>query len=175
LDKSEKQIKQPTQAGTNRRSFLNWLWVGLGLAALVEFVGLVNAFLTSRKPQTAQQDAQTVIMAGQVDNFKANSVTAFPRGHFYLVCLEGGGFLAISRRCTHLGCTVPWHAEQMKFICPCHSSTFDIHGDVIEAPAARPLDLFRLTIENKVIKVHTGERIKRAGFQTGQIVYPKKI
>jgi Rieske Fe-S protein len=63
----------------------------------------------------------------------------------------------------------------MKFICPCHSSTFDIHGDVIEAPAPRPLDLFRLTIENKVIKVHTGERIKRSEFQTGQVVYPKKI
>jgi cytochrome b6-f complex iron-sulfur subunit len=91
------------------------------------------------------------------------------------VCLEENGFLAISRRCTHLGCTVPWNAEQMRFICPCHSSTFDIHGNVIDAPAPRALDLFQVTIENNVIQVHTGKRIQRSEFRTEQVVFPKKL
>ncbi len=172
MDKNEAQTKQPT---TSRRSFLNWLWIGLGLAALVEIGVLVNSFLTSRKPKTSQGDLGDVIKAGHVDNFKPNTVTAFPRGQFYLACLAEHGFLAISRRCTHLGCTVPWNAEQMRFVCPCHSSTFDINGDVIDPPAPRALDLFRVTIENNLINVNTGERIKRSEFRTEQIVYPKKI
>ena len=172
MDKNEAQTRQPT---TDRRSFLNWLWVGLGLAALVEIGVLVNSFLTSRKPKTAQGNLGAVIEAGPVDNFKPNTVTAFPRGQFYLVCLSENGFLAISRRCTHLGCTVPWNAEKMRFVCPCHSSTFDIHGNVIDAPAPRALDLFRVSIENNRIKVYTGERIKRAEFRVEQVVFPKKL
>jgi cytochrome b6-f complex iron-sulfur subunit len=174
LDKSEEQTR-PTQAATNRRSFLNWLWVGLGLAALAEIVVLINSYLTSRRSKAARDDFETVIEAGQVDAFKPNTVTAFPRGQFYLACLEGSGFLAISRRCTHLGCTVPWNVDQQRFICPCHASVFDIRGDVIEAPAPRALDLLRVTIENKVIKVHTGDRIKRSIFKTEQIVYPGRL
>jgi len=175
LDKSEEQTRQPTQAATNRRSFLNWLWIGLGLAALVEIGVLVNSFLTSRKPKASQGDLGAVIKAGHVDNFKPNTVTAFPRGQFYLACVAENGFLAISRRCTHLGCTVPWNAEQKRFVCPCHSSTFDIHGNVIDAPAPRALDLFRVSIENNLIKVYTGERIKRSEFRKEQVVFPKKL
>ena len=164
---------QSKPSGTNRRSFLNWLWIGLGLAALVEFAGLVNAFLTSRKLKADGEASDAVVVAGQIDNFKPNTVTAFPRGQFYLACLQDGGFLAISRRCTHLGCTVPWVADQMQFVCPCHSSVFDIHGDVVEAPAPRALDLFRVTIENRVVTVHTGQKIKRTGFKTDQVVFPR--
>jgi cytochrome b6-f complex iron-sulfur subunit len=166
---------QATQPSATRRSFLNWLWVGLGLAALAEIVWVVNSFLTSRKPSADQGSSGPVIVVGHVDNFQPNTVTAFPRGQFYVACLATKGFLAISRRCTHLGCTVPWDTEKMKFVCPCHSSTFDIHGSVIDTPAPRALDLFRVTIENNMIKVHTGERIKRSEFRTDQVVFPKAL
>jgi cytochrome b6-f complex iron-sulfur subunit len=88
--------------------------------------------------------------------------------------LHDGGFLALSRTCTHLGCTVPWVAKENKFICPCHSSQFDIKGEVISPPAPRALDIYEITIENNVLKVDTGNRIKRSQFDAGQIVYPKK-
>ena len=42
------------------------------------------------------------------------------------VCLEDGGFLALHRQCTHLGCTVPWVPARQAFVCPCHASAFDI-------------------------------------------------
>ena len=56
--------------------------------------------------------------------------------------LDDGGLLALSCKCTHLGCTVPWVEKEKKFLCPCHASAFDITGNVINSPAARALDTF---------------------------------
>jgi cytochrome b6-f complex iron-sulfur subunit len=88
--------------------------------------------------------------------------------------LEDGGFLAVSRKCTHLGCTVPWVDKEKKFACPCHGSAFDIRGEVISPPAPRALDLYPVVIENNVIKVDTRSPIKRSEFRTDQLVYAKK-
>jgi nitrite reductase/ring-hydroxylating ferredoxin subunit len=157
---------------TSRRSFLNKLWAGLGVLALAECLGLTFAFLRPRKPRTKSGEFGGIIIAGPVDNFSPNSVTAFTRGHFYLSRLEGGGFLAISRKCTHLGCTVPWLVEEKQFRCPCHASAFDIRGEVISPPASRALGLFKVVIENDIVKVDTGKLSKRSEFREWQVVHP---
>jgi len=110
--------------------------------------------------------------AGPVKDFLPGTVTAFPRGRFYLARLEDGGFLALSRRCTHLGCTVPWVAEEKRFLCPCHSSSFDIRGEIVRPPAPRALDLFLVKIENNVVMVDSGNPIKRSRFESEQVTYP---
>ncbi|MEJ2235204.1 MAG: Rieske (2Fe-2S) protein [Syntrophobacterales bacterium] len=140
---------------SSRRSFLNKLWIGLGLVAVAEVVAVVFSFLRSKKSKPRQADSNAVVTAGAVDKFEANSVTAFVRGRFYLARLEDGGFLALSSKCTHLGCTVPWVEKEMKFACPCHGSAFDITGTVINSPAPRPLDIYPISIENNVVKVDT--------------------
>ena len=156
----------------SRRSFLSKLWLALGALTFAELVVVVIAFFKPRKPRaTAEQDA--IVVAGSVDNFEPGTVSAFVRGKFYLARLEDGGFLAMSRTCTHLSCTVPWVSGENKFICPCHSSEFDIRGEVINPPAPRALDLYPVTIENKVLKVDTGKLTKRSEFSTDQVTYPK--
>ena len=159
----------------SRRSFLNKLWIGLGILALLEFALLVIAYLRPSKTGVKSGNSETIIEAGPVAKFSLNSVTAFIRGKFYLCRLEDGGFLAISRKCTHLGCTVPWLDKEKRFACPCHASAFDIKGEVINPPAPRPLDLYRLFIENNIVKVETGKRIKRSEFRAEQVVYAKKV
>ena len=165
----EKEKAEPT-----RRSFLNILWIILGGVALAEFVAVAFAFLRPRKSKAGGENADSIISAGAVERFTPNSVTAFVRGKFYLARLEDGGFLALSRTCTHLGCTVPWVEKEMKFACPCHGSAFDITGNVIEAPAPRALDIYPTTIENNMIKVDTRKPIKRSMFRVEQVVYPEK-
>ena len=171
---SEKEIENNKESGRTRRSFLNKLWVGLGILALIEFAGLVVAYLRPIKKQGGSAEIGTVMEAGSVDGFPLNSVTAFVRGKFYLCRLEDGGFLAVSRTCTHLGCTVPWVDKERRFACPCHASAFDIQGEVISPPATRALDIYHLFIENNMVKVDTGKRIERSVFRKEQVVYAKK-
>jgi len=155
----------------SRRSFLNKLWIGLGLVALAEVVAVVFSFLRSNKSKRREADSSAMVTAGAIDKFEPNSVTAFVRGRFYLARLEDGGFLALSRKCTHLGCTVPWVEKEKKFACPCHASVFDITGAVINPPAPRPLDIYPVSIENNVVKVDTSKPIKRSEFRAEQVTY----
>lgn len=158
----------------SRRSFLTKLWLVLGTIAFAELIAMVIAFFRPRKPRTTAAEQDTIIVAGAVDNFEPGTVSAFVRGKFYLARLEDGGFLAMSRSCTHLSCTVPWVSRENKFICPCHSSEFDIRGQVANPPAPRALDLYQIEIENNVIKVDTSKHRKRSEFAADQVTYPKK-
>ena len=160
-----KPIPEPS-----RRSFLGKLWLLLGGAALAEAVWIVSDFFKPRRSRAADDAASLVIVAGPVDRFEPGSVTAFPKGRFYLARLADGGFLALHRECTHLGCTVPWVATEERFVCPCHASSFDITGDVLSPPAPRPLDVFPVRIENDIVKVDTRRAVKRQSFVASQVV-----
>jgi cytochrome b6-f complex iron-sulfur subunit len=159
----------PVEASSSRRGFLGRAWLLLGGVALAEAVWIVSDFFKPRR-RRATDDASTVIVAGPVDRFEPGSVTAFPKGRFYLARLADGGFLALHRECTHLGCTVPWVATEDRFVCPCHASSFDITGDVLSPPAPRPLDIFPVRIENDIVKVDVRKAIKRQSFTTSQVV-----
>jgi cytochrome b6-f complex iron-sulfur subunit len=169
----KEQMDITTADSSCRRRFLTKIWIGLGVLALVECLGVVIAFLKSPKPAEKVRDFGTILEGGPVERFTPDSVTAFVRGRFYLARLEDGGFLALSSKCTHLGCTIPWLADEKRFGCPCHASTFDIRGEVISPPAPRPLDICQVFIENNVVKVDTSKRIKRSEFRAEQVVYPK--
>jgi Rieske Fe-S protein len=144
------------QKTESRRKFIKRIWGGLGIIAFGELILVCAAFLKPGKPRAADTDSVDLVVAGDVDTFDINSVTAFKRGRFYLSRLENGEFVALSRKCTHLGCTVPWVKEEGKFICPCHASSFDIAGNVINAPATRALDRYPVIIENNIVLVDTG-------------------
>ncbi len=169
--------KQDDEKGSSvipaRRSFLNILWLSLGFVALVELITVAFAFLRPDKSKARREKSDAIVTGGALDQFIPNSVTAFVRGRFYLARLEDGGFLALSRKCTHLGCTVPWVAAENRFICPCHGSSFDITGNVIHPPAPRALDMYSVIIENDIVKVDTSKPIKRAEFSSEQVIYAK--
>ncbi len=173
--KKQTAKEEVNQKGNSRRGFLTKLWYALGFVALAEFIAVAFAFLRPGKPEARPENVAATVTAGEVDSFAPGSVTAFVRGRFYLARLADGGFLALARKCTHLGCTVPWVANENKFACPCHASAFDISGNVISPPAPRALDIYAVTIENDIVKVDAGKPIKRREYRTDQVVYPKKI
>jgi len=156
-----------------RRGFLNRLWLLFGGVALAELMAGTFIFFRSTSRKALQEETDKIITAGAVDNFEPGTVNAFVAGKFYLARLDDGGFLAMSRRCTHLSCTVPWVAEENKFICPCHASEFDIRGEVTNPPAPRALDLYQVEIHNNVLTVNTGKLRKRSAFASDQVTYPK--
>lgn len=159
----------PDPAPDSRRRFLWRAWLALAGVAVAEAVWVVVDFLRPRPAATPQ--GGTIVVAGPVDRFEPGSVTAFPEGRFYLARLADGGFLALSRQCTHLGCTVPWEADQERFVCPCHASAFDARGDVLSPPAPRALDLMPIRIENDVVKVDVSRPVRRGRFRPEQVTY----
>jgi cytochrome b6-f complex iron-sulfur subunit len=142
------------EASSSRRRFLWKVWLGLGGLALLELVWVVVDFLRPRKAR-AEADTGAVVIAGPIERFELDSVTAFPQGKFYLARLPDGGFLALSRECTHLGCTVPWIGEEQRFV-----------------PAPRALDLFAIRIENGIVKVDISKPVKRQSFRVAQVTRP---
>lgn len=53
---------------------------------------------------------------------------------------SSGELLVLSRKCTHLGCSVQWNPTLETWDCPCHGSRFDPSGTVVQGPAQRDLE-----------------------------------
>ncbi|MDA8161717.1 MAG: ubiquinol-cytochrome c reductase iron-sulfur subunit [Desulfobacteraceae bacterium] len=52
------------------------------------------------------------------------------------------GPIAVSRQCTHLGCTINYKGHEKGFLCPCHQSHFSWDGRYISGPAKKDLPRF---------------------------------
>ena len=55
---------------------------------------------------------------------------------------------ALSRICTHEGCSVNFDLAQNKLICPCHGSTYEApDGNVISGPTQRNLKKINVKVD----------------------------
>lgn len=76
-------------------------------------------------------------------------------GRFFLIH-PPGGIVAAYRKCTHLGCAVPYAKSENQFHCPCHGSIYDKLTAIKTAgPAPRGLDLFHISEVNGALIVDT--------------------
>lgn len=151
--------------GLDRRQFIGLAWAAT-LAVLTVQAG--NAFIKFWTPELEPGAFGTKFRAGEVDEFEVGSVHFFREGRFYLVRLEEG-FLALYRKCPHLGCAVPWDEAQGNFNCPCHTSLFNEKGEVLSGPSPRPLDYFPVEIRGDVVFVDTGRLMTRQEFDETQV------
>jgi cytochrome b6-f complex iron-sulfur subunit len=158
----------------DRRSFMAY---GLWAAAITLVVegGVVTVQAVRALPKTAAFGSK--FEAGKVSDFPVGSVTYFLEGRFYISSLPGG-LLALYRKCTHLGCVVPWRPDEQsedslepsgRFNCPCHGSRFDRYGVVKGGPAPRPLDMFPIEIDGDTVIVDTGTIISRSSYHESQL------
>ena len=174
VKQTEVRVSESTQQKNDiqsRREFLNRLWKGLGIVAVVEFTAVFFGFLFTGKDEKENQKPKQLFDAGDINSFQPDSVTIFRGGRFYLVRLADNGFMALSLRCTHLGCSINWEEDKKRFICPCHASAFEINGNVQNPPAPSALDYFPVTIQSGRVMVDIGTKLTRDRFSKEQVAY----
>jgi cytochrome b6-f complex iron-sulfur subunit len=138
---------QDTVSRWRRRAILRFGFLGaLGVAAteitamVAPFVR-VNRILGLGNPVTVGTKAHVLELFGATND----RPILFSEGRFFLLHAPGG-IIAAYRKCTHLGCAVPWSDAEDRFHCPCHGSQYDKRTAVVlKNPAPKPLQLFHIT------------------------------
>ncbi len=163
--------------GITRRQFLSRAWWAAGGLLVVEATGGLVASLWPRSKAGSFGTKVKVASIEEVRAMPVGTITYFPEQRFYLSHVESG-FLALYRKCTHLGCVIPWLADESseddlvakgRFNCPCHGGIFDRYGMVHAGPPPRPLDLFPIILEEGEVIVDTGTIIERSSFDESQV------
>jgi cytochrome b6-f complex iron-sulfur subunit len=116
------------------------------LLAVTEITALTVPFIKVNKILGLGAKIAVGTKASVLDSFKATNDTPILNieGKFFLLHAPGG-IIAAYRKCTHLGCSVPWNAAEDQFHCPCHGSLYDKHTAIVKGgPAPKPLQLFHI-------------------------------
>lgn len=66
---------------------------------------------------------------------------------------DPASYVAVTTRCSHLGCPVRFVQAAGNFICPCHGGVYDFQGLVIGGPPVRPLDRFQTRIVRNTLEI----------------------
>lgn len=147
----------------SRRSF-----VKKTIAALVGLELGYLAFDILRLKSTENR-TENLFNIGHFNQFQKGKLYPFSSKKFYLSVFEDGGMLALSLKCTHLGCLV--QPDSKGFECPCHASSFNQYGEVLSPPANRPLDIFPIVIKEGEVWVDTSNPVSRKRFEPDQLTY----
>lgn len=71
-----------------------------------------------------------------------------------------GGYIAVNRSCTHLGCDVNYDAEADTIECPCHKSIFSAEpaqaGARMKGPAKKPLASYPVERQDDALLITVG-------------------
>lgn len=140
-----------------RRSILRAGFLAAAGLAVAELASAVAPFLRVQqlpglgaKVRIGRLDEVLATFAGTGDHPILNR-----EGRFFLLHAPGG-VVAAYRKCTHLGCMVPFSEFEDRFHCPCHQSVYDKRtGVVISGPAPKPLQLFHIREEEGALVVDT--------------------
>lgn len=137
-----------------RRTLLSRAWKGG--AVLIGAAGAWTAWdLLQPLPTTGFGGKVRSISPDAVPD---DSVLEVPAARAYLTRVDGD-IIALSEKCTHLGCRVPWCESSGEFECPCHGSVFNRAGDYRAGPAPRGLDRYPTEIgEDGLVYIDTGRK-----------------
>jgi cytochrome b6-f complex iron-sulfur subunit len=150
-------IRARPAARIERRQVLRYGFFGALSLAGAELVASVLPFMQVRKIIGLGVPVNVGKRSEVLAAFEASKDTPilFRQGHFFLIH-PPGGIVAAYRKCTHLGCAVPWSPLEDRFHCPCHQSQYDKHTAVVlYGPAPKPLQLFHISDTDAGLVVDT--------------------
>jgi len=150
-----KRVKQ--QEGMGRRAFLGSTalsigWIAFGVGAGVAVGPAFGRFMMPN----VLEEPDSVVRVGSLNKYLTMEPGAVnedykPKGIWMI--REDNRIAALSDICTHLGCIPNWLPNERIFKCPCHGSGYYFNGINFEGPTPRPLERFKLTVEDGIVVV----------------------
>jgi cytochrome b6-f complex iron-sulfur subunit len=126
---------------STRREFLRNGWkVGGGL--LVVAAGWTT--YESLRPLASASSGGTINL-GDPSHYPPETATYISQARLF-VANTGTEIYALSQKCPHLGCRVPFCDSSGRFECPCHGSRYDLGGEWVQGPAPRGMDRYDLKL-----------------------------
>ena len=136
----------------SRRDFLRGGWK-LGGALLIGAAAYTG--YEALRPLATRRGRRQDHRRQDVSSFATDTSTYVPAGRMYVVNANDYLF-ALSQKCPHLGCHVPYCESSGRFECPCHGSIYDLAGEYITGPAPRGMDRYKVTLDGENVVVDTG-------------------
>lgn len=161
-------IPVATPSRARRRWGVRAAIVALGLAAAI--ASAVVLVISFSWPESGGVREHAVIEAGEVSDLAPMEPVLVPEGRFYLVKLESGEIIALSRYDPHRGCAIAWRPDfeyarrRGWFRDPCGGSTYDVTGNIAFGPSPRSMDRYPVLADGGAIRVNTAYRICGEGF-----------
>ena len=157
----------------NRRSALALIVAGAGTVAMAT-LGLVAGFVSNAFGRSRARPWIRVGAAEDLDSktftkhvLSVEKVHAWVRTRVPVVVYVKDNYsdetpdampTAFHSRCSHLGCSVAWKAEDREFHCPCHGAVYDQKGRIVSGPQPRPLTRLDVKIEDEACFVRFPEQ-----------------
>jgi len=148
----------------NRREFVKDALTGIGTVAFGSFI-MINQSSCSEGSPTAPTDSNGETSITIDLSLSENNSLLTVGGVLALAAneLDSSGMLlyrqsestvkVYSRNCTHAGCPIGGFSSSGISSCQCHGSMFDTNGNVVNGPAAIPLNQYSATISENIITI----------------------
>lgn len=163
---NNKNSNQKENIGKEKKSRRNFLVTAGNSAIAIAALGSIGVTLDFLSPKVIQE-IPTRFKIGNLSAIKSNSVTFDAEHNIFVIRDEQGYFYVLSAVCTHLGCTGRWKETGTKdhpegvISCPCHGSVFSKHGEVLNGPATRSLDRYKMYLDEDKIIVNMAEKVSK--------------
>jgi len=159
----EISISNLINVSSSRRDFIFNNVKMLGAVALGSYtIGLINACSNDSNPTSpsSNNNVEISIDISQIANSALQTIggTIALSGNdldskgILVIRKNETEIVALSRKCTHQGCTVPNYSNSIS-TCPCHGSQYNTSGSVVKGPATNSLRNYSAVLNGNIISV----------------------
>ena len=145
-------MSQLAEPAVDRRRFLRATAAGCGLVSWWTLSACASspalrAPVVAGRVRLTRQEVDAAFGAGPALLLQGDGLPE----PIYLVRDSDAGLIAVGSTCAHLGCQV--RPANTFFRCPCHGSTYTLHGAVVRGPATASLPRYGVRVDADHIEI----------------------
>jgi cytochrome b6-f complex iron-sulfur subunit len=116
---------------------------------------LLNACGKDDDPDLGNNPPEPIVVdLNDTDFASLNTVGGFAyKGDIIIIRTTETQYVALSKVCTHEGCTVEFASDANEVVCPCHQSKYTTGGTVTQGPAPANLKKYTVKVEGTKLTI----------------------